>query len=70
VPAERAIVPPLPSFISTLWTIVPTGISPSGMALPGLTSTCSPATTLVADRQALRREDVGQLAVRIADQRR
>src|SRR6185312_12765734 len=39
VPAERAIWPPFPIFISMLWTMVPTGMLPSGMTLPGLTST-------------------------------
>ena len=37
--------PPLPIFISTLWTIVPTGMLASGMALPGFTSTLAPETT-------------------------
>ncbi len=36
---------PLPIFISTLWTIVPTGMLASAMALPGFTSTCWPDTT-------------------------
>jgi len=44
-PAERAIAPPLPIFISTLWTMVPTGMLASGIALPGLTSTWRPAIT-------------------------
>jgi len=35
----------LPGFISTLWTIVPSGMFRSGIALPGLTSTRSPDTT-------------------------
>ena len=39
------------------------------MALPGFTSTCSPATTRVAGREPLRRQDVGQLAVLVLDQR-
>jgi hypothetical protein len=46
VPAERAIWPPLPGFISTLWTIVPTGICDNSMALPGFTSVFLPAMTL------------------------
>ena len=41
----------------------------SGIALPGFTSTCSPATTSSPTREALRREDVGLLAVGILDQR-
>ena len=63
MPAERAIAPPLPVFISTLWTIVPTGMLASGIALPGFTSTWTPAITVVADGEALRRDDVGLLAV-------
>ena len=46
MPADRAILPPAPAFSSTLWTMVPTGIAASGIALPGLMSTRSPATTL------------------------
>jgi len=46
VPAERAICPPLPTLSSTLCTIVPTGMLDSGMALPGLMSTLSPAMML------------------------
>ena len=68
MPAERAIWPPLPGFISTLWTIVPSGMLRSGIALPGLTSTRSPDTTLSPAPQPLRRQDVGQLAVGIADE--
>ena len=68
MPAARAIWPPLPGFISTLWTIVPTGIWPSSIALPGFTSIFLPATTLSPDGEALRREDVGELAVLIFDQ--
>ena len=56
-------------FISTLCTIVPTGMLASGMALPGLMSTRSPDIDLVARLQALRREDVGELAVGVLDQR-
>ena len=44
-PAERAIWPPRPGFSSTLCTMVPIGMPASGMALPGFTSTFSPATT-------------------------
>jgi hypothetical protein len=40
----------------------------SGIALPGFTSTVSPETTL-SPAQTLRREDVGQLAVLVLDQR-
>ena len=43
--------------------MVPTGMLPIGMALPGLMSTCSPDTTLSPDGEALRRQDVGLLAV-------
>jgi hypothetical protein len=40
-------LPPLPGFVSTLWTMVPTGMAPSGMALPGFTSTAAlPETTV------------------------
>ena len=46
----RAITPPLPIFISTLWTIVPTGMAESGMALPGFTSTLRARDDRVADR--------------------
>jgi hypothetical protein len=38
----------LPGFISTLWMIVPTGMTASGIALPGFTSTCSQPDTTVS----------------------
>ena len=44
-------------------------MSASGIALPGFTSTWSPATTVSPDAKALRRQDVGLLAVRVLDQR-
>ena len=59
----------MPDFSSTLWMIVPIGMLRSGIALPGFTSTRSPAIDLVADGQTLRRQDVGNLVVLIADQR-
>ena len=59
----------MPGFISTLWMIVPTGMLRIGIALPGLTSTRSPETTLSPALQPLRRQDVGELAVLVADQR-
>jgi hypothetical protein len=40
--------------------MVPIGMLPAGMALPGFTSTCSPET--------LRRQDVGKLAVAVFDE--
>src|SRR6516165_4015109 len=46
VPAERAIWPPFPIFISMLCTMVPIGMLLMGMALPGFTSTRSPETTV------------------------
>ena len=52
-----------------LWTIVPIGMFFSGAALPGLTSTRSSAITAVAGVQPLRRQDVGLLAVVVAQQR-
>jgi hypothetical protein len=55
VPAERAIWPPLPGFISMLWQIVPTGIWPSGIALPGFTSAFFAGDHLVARRGAAAR---------------
>ena len=48
---------------------MPTGMRSSGMALPGFTSTVSRGDDLVAGRKALRREDVGELAVLVVDQR-
>jgi hypothetical protein len=39
------------------------------MALPGFTSTLRPATTAVARREALRSQDVGELAILILHQR-
>ena len=69
MPAERAICPPLPGFISTLCTMVPTGIEANGMALPGLMSTFSPETTVIAGLQPLRRQDVTDLAVVVFDKR-
>ncbi len=70
MPAERAIWPPLPGFISTLWTIEPTGIvlQRHGVArldVDGLLG----GDDLVAGSKTLRRQDVGLLAVRVADQR-
>ena len=50
--------------------MVPTGMRSSGMALPGFTSTVPiEEIDLVAGRQTLRRNDVGQLAVLVLDQR-
>ena len=49
--------------------MVPTGIWPSSIALPGFTSIFLPAITRVAGGEPLRREDVGELAVLIFDQR-
>ena len=69
MPAERASWPPAPFFSSTLCTIVPTGMLPSGIALPGLMSTLLAGDDLVAGLQALRRQDVGELAVGVLDQR-
>ena len=39
------------------------------MALPGFTSTASPATTLSPERKTLRRQNIGKLAVLVLDQR-
>ena len=41
-PALRASWPPLPGLSSTLCTIVPSGMWPSGRQLPGRMSTVSP----------------------------
>ncbi len=46
VPAERASCPPLPGLSSTLCTLVPSGTSPSGSALPSRTSEPGPERTL------------------------
>ena len=46
VPAERAIAAPLPGMNSMAWIRVPTGISDSGMALPGLMSAPAPETIM------------------------
>ena len=48
--------------------MVPTGIWPTSIALPGFTSTFLPATTL-SPGEALRSEDVGLLAALIGDER-
>ena len=48
--------------------IVPIGMLRSGEALPGFTSTFSAGDDLVAGLQALRSQDVGQLAVGVLDQ--
>ena len=61
--------PPLPGLVSILWTIVPTGMLPSGIALPGFTSTRLAGHDAVADRQPLRRQNVGLLAIGIFDER-
>src|SRR5690606_37779915 len=45
-PAERTICAPLPGFSSTLCTTVPSGISPSGSALPVRMSEPGPLTTV------------------------
>src|SRR5690606_38033302 len=45
MPAERPILPPWPGRSSTLWTVVPTGMKRSGMALPGLMSAPWPDST-------------------------
>jgi hypothetical protein len=58
----------LPGFISTLWTIGADRDAASGIALPGFTST-RVGDHRIADLQALRRQDVGLLAVLVADQR-
>jgi hypothetical protein len=68
VPAERAIWPPLPIFISTLWTMVPTGMLRERHGVARLHVDLSPATTCRRP-QALRRQDVGELAVLVFDQR-
>ena len=50
--------------------MVPTGMRSSGIALPGFTSTvCSEETTLSPAAETLGRDDVGQLAVLVLDQR-
>jgi hypothetical protein len=49
--------------------IVPTGIEASGIALPGFTSALVVGNDLVATGQTLRRQDVGQIAVFVCDQR-
>ncbi len=46
VPAERAMAAPLPGWNSMAWTRVPTGISDSGRALPGLMSAPGPEMTV------------------------
>jgi hypothetical protein len=43
-PALRASWPPLPIFSSTLWTLEPSGISLSGIALPTRISAPEPDT--------------------------
>ena len=45
-PADRAIWPPLPTFSSTLWMSVPTGMFRIGSAFPGLMSAPAPAMTV------------------------
>jgi len=45
MPAERAILPPWPGRISTLCTVVPTGMNLSGSALPGMMSARGPLST-------------------------
>ena len=52
-----------------LWMMVPTGIAAIGIALPGLMSARAAGDHRVADLQALRRQDVGELAVLVLDQR-
>ena len=42
LPALRASWPPLPGFSSTLWTVEPTGMWRSGIALPGLIGASEP----------------------------
>ena len=69
MPAERASWPPRPGFISTLWTMVPTGMSRSGMRVARLDVDALAGDDLVARPEALRRQDVGQLAVVVFDER-
>ena len=45
-PAERTICAPRPGWSSMLWTMVPTGMLPSGRQLPTDGSTRSPETTV------------------------
>ena len=66
MPAERAIWPPLPGFISTLWTIVPTGMLLQRHRVARLDVDPLAGDDRVAGLQALRRQDVGELAVLVA----
>ena len=59
----RAIWPPLPILSSTLCTVVPSGISPSGSALPGPDVGARARDDGVAQLQALGVQDVALLAV-------
>src|SRR5947208_9834893 len=68
VPAERASWPPRPILSSTLCTVVPSGISNSGIAFPTRMSEPGPDTT-VSPTEALRSQDVALLAVRVVQQR-
>jgi hypothetical protein len=49
--------------------MVPIGMPVNGIALPGFTSTLAPATTLSPGTQPLRGEDIGLLAILIAQKR-
>ena len=69
MPAERAIWPPLPGFISILWMMVPTGMLAQRHGVAGLDVDLLAGDDLVADLKALRRQDVGELAVLVFDQR-
>ena len=46
VPAARPSLPPWPGTSSTLWTIVPVGMSRSARALPGVMSAPGPDWTV------------------------
>src|ERR1700738_315631 len=48
--------------------MVPIGMLPAGIALPGFTSTCSPENTGSAGGEPLWREDIGKLPVLVLDQ--
>ncbi len=68
MPAERAIWPPLPILVSTLWTMVPIGMLAERHRVAGLDVDLVAGNDGIADGQALRRQDVGELAVRILDE--
>ena len=69
VPAERPTCAPRPTLSSTAWMSVPTGMKRSGSAVARLDVGGVRRDDLVADGEALRREDVRLLAVRVLDQR-